>query len=103
MLDRIEELAREAEAWSETIGEDNWYDEQELITLGTIDGIETIDGFDAAFIAACDPATILRLVRVARAAKEASEYHEHMAGILRCGLSPQDAALRAAVQELDKP
>jgi hypothetical protein len=74
MLDALEKLAQGALAWSETIGEDRWYDGRELVALGKIDigkfkDVESVDEADAAYIAAADPGTVLKMIAAIRAAK----------------------------------
>lgn len=96
MTDRIEalkELAQRAEAHSDNIGE-GWYGEAELRSL------LLSSEHDAAFIAACDPPTILKLVAVVEKAREMekalSEYGTYPGPVYRA-LNP----LRDAISALD--
>lgn len=89
-LDRLEELTRAAKQLS-------WWDEHVLrYHLRVADG--TCPETDPPFIAACDPATILKLVAVVRAADSFLRHTKTLAGPTMESL--EGAALRAALEEL---
>jgi hypothetical protein len=68
-LERIEEAAQLAHKTSETIGEEVWYSAQEPMSIGPYGAGRG----DLELIAACDPQTILALVRIARVGVDAQK------------------------------
>jgi hypothetical protein len=112
LLDRLEAAAKEATPgpWRvNTAGTNGKIDEVYVYAPGDHDDVAIaadiadpatgqMSEANAAFIAACDPTTILRLVRVARAAQRVDDDMREWNGV------PSDAAareLRAALSELD--
>jgi hypothetical protein len=70
MFDKLEELAKATDELSKEFGNAVWFLADDIVEIATDEvGMKFIQPADAAYIAACDPSTILRLVRVARAAK----------------------------------
>ncbi len=98
-LDELEKVARAALVWSETIGETNWF-EASALQAATIDGLEGVIGEpDAAHIVAFDPPTVLRLLAAVKAAKEVAASEEGSWWPSQRSMT----AIRAALEELDKP
>lgn len=70
-LDELQRVAEAATAWSETIGEHEWYPAEEVIARwGELQGMPLMSEQDAAHIAAASPDVMLQLVAIALAAKQ---------------------------------
>jgi hypothetical protein len=91
-IDKLEELAKAA-AVIDHNENPGWYSEDELLV--TVGSAHEVIGYpkNARHIAACDPSTILRLVRVARAAKVILAHHDEGARPDQIALDELRAAL----------